>query len=254
MSRKLVALAALLSLAVLIGSVIAMARRVAAFNRSESRSLWVLQPVGLREFAFAERPVTITDSIDEQGRDIVTVVYGDQTLRIPATIKPKDPRLPGLVRHEDWFQLLRFADRGRHAAPDFEQKLRSGEIQDRLTIVVRRPLVEDPRTLGQGWKRQWVFDFYELNPAGGFNTETWAYPSGRTQDPVKGGQLIEGTWQYSAALTVMPKLRKPNPKFTNDALHAMGWTLPVAAFSGLALLIMALILGAPQRITRDPAT
>jgi hypothetical protein len=223
-----------------------MGQRVVSFNRSGERTLWMLKPVSERRFNYAERPVRIEDGSDAQGREVVNVGYGQDTIQIAATIRPGDARLPGLMRHQDWLQVLRFADQGRYTTEEFEAMLARGEIKDRLTIVVRRPLVDDPRTLGQGWKKQWEFDFYEFRPEGGFNQETWAYPSGRTQDKIKEGMLQEGTWQYAAALTVMPKLRKPNPRFNNDALHALGWTLPAAAFSGLGLFVALLVLFAPR--------
>jgi len=246
MSRRFAVILAVFCLAALLFSVAAMAEKVAEFNRSGERTLWMLKPVNLREFLFAGRRVTIEDVTLESG-EAVRVTYGGQELVIPATIPPKDERIPGLKRHEDWMQVIRFADQGRDTSEDFQRKLDAGEVQDRLTIVVRRPLADDPRTLGQGWKKQWVFDFYEFLPEGGFATETWAYPSGRTIDKIKEGQLQEGSWQYAAALSVMPKLRKPNPRFGNDALHAMEWTLPAAAFSGLGLLVALLFVVAPRR-------
>ncbi len=245
--RKLAALASLLCLAVLLASVGVMARKAAAFNRSGERTLWMLRPITERAFVYADKEVRIEDIASGDGGEAVKVNYGGDELTIPATIPPADRRLPGLARHKDWMQVLRFADRGRYTSEEFEAMLASGAIRDRLTIVVRRPLADDPRTLGQGWKKQWEFDFYEFRPEGGFSTETWAYPSGRTQDKIKEGMLEEGTWQYSAALTVMPKTRKPNPRFTNDALHALDWTLPAAAFSGLGLFVALLVLFAPSR-------
>jgi hypothetical protein len=120
---------------------------------------------------------------------------------------------------------------------------RDGGGQDQpLVAVVRRPKAEDDRTLGQGWRKQWAFDFHEFTPAGGFTHESFDYPTGRTIDKPKPGQLREGTWQFEAALFVMPPLGKPNPKFTADALHAMGWTLPAAAFAGLGFLGAGLYL------------
>jgi hypothetical protein len=249
MPRRYAIALAVLCLTVLLVSVAAMADKVADFNRSEERTLWMLKGVNLREFLFAGRPVKIEDVRAQQG-EAVRVVYGAQELVIQATIPPKDERLPGLKRHEDWMQLVRFADQGRDTSDEFRRKLDAGEVKDRLTIVVRRPLADDPRTLGQGWKKQWVFDFYEFLPEGGFATETWAYPSGRTIDKIKEGALQEGSWQYAAALSVMPKLRKPNPRFGNDALHAMEWTLPAAAFSGLGLLVALLFVVAPRRQTQ----
>jgi hypothetical protein len=238
---------AVVCLALLVVSVNVMFHKIAAFNTSAERVLWMLKPVGERAFQYSGRDVALTDQINDQGKEAVLVRYGEQELMIPATIPPKDGRLPGLVRHEDWMRVVRFAKSDGATGPDFDRLLAEGKVSDRLAIVVRRPLVDDPRTLGDGWRRQWVFDFYEFRPEGGFATETWTYPSGRTIDKPKPGHLEEGSWQYSAALSVMPKLRKPNPKFTDDALHALEWTLPAAAFSGVGLMAALLMLVSPSR-------
>jgi hypothetical protein len=250
LSRRNLLLAAMACLAILLVSMSAMARKIEAFNSSAQRTLWMLKAVDSRAFLYGGREVTLTDQLDQEGREAVLVRYGEQELLVPATIPPLDPRLPNLVRHQDWMRVLRFAQGDGATGPDFDRLLAEGKIVDRLAIVVRRPLADDPRTLGQGWKRQWVFDFYEFLPEGGFATQTWSYPSGRTIDKPKPGHLEEGTWQYSAALSVMPKLRKPNPKFTNDALHSLQWTLPAAAFSGLGLFFAIFMLVSPSRRAR----
>src|SRR5688572_29656873 len=95
------AIAAVLCLAALLASVAVMARKVAAFNQSSSRTLWVLRPVQDRQFLYAGREVSITDS-KAGPRELVTVAYGPDRVEIPATIPPNDPALPGLIRHQDW--------------------------------------------------------------------------------------------------------------------------------------------------------
>jgi hypothetical protein len=236
MPRPAAAALAVLCLAVLLLSVWRMGQRVAAFNAGPERRAWAFIPVNSRSFTYAGRPVTITDAADDAGKVTVTIQYGEERLVLPATIPPGSAQLPDLVRHQDWLKILRFTERGQRSMQEVQRLVERGELRDRLVAVVRRPKAEDDRTLGQGWRKQWAFDFHEFTPAGGFTTESFDYPTGRTIDKPKPGQLREGTWQFEAALFVMPPLGKPNPKFTADALHAMGWTLPAAAFAGLGFL------------------
>lgn len=249
MSRRTAAVIACVCLAVLLASVWAMAQRVAAFNASPGRRAWAFRPVDLRAFTYAGKPVRIVDGVDDAGKVVVTIEYGDERLVLPATIPPGSEQLPGLTRHQDWLKVLRFTERGQRSMEEVQRLVERGELTDRLVAVVRRPKAEDERTLGQGWRKQWAFDFHEFRPEGGFSRESLDYPSGRTIDKPKPGQLREGTWEFEAALFVMPPLGKPNPKFTADALHAMGWTLPAAAFAGLGFLGAALVLliGARRR-------
>jgi hypothetical protein len=227
---------ALLCLAVLALSIRAMGGRIAAFNAQPERRTWLFRVINDRAFDYAGRRAEVRDETDESGRVVVAIAYGDDVLRLPATIPPRFENLPGLKRHEDWLRVLRFAERGARSEQEVEDAVRRGEIRDRLVAVVRRPKVDDPRTLGQGWRKQWAFDFYEFLPEGGFASHTLDYPTGRSIDKPRPGQLVQGTWEFDAALFVMPPMGKPSPKFTGDALHAMGWTLPAAAFSGLGLL------------------
>jgi hypothetical protein len=253
MSRRAAALLALFCLAALLLSVWRMGQRVAAFNASPGRQAWAFIPVNSRSFSYAGRPVRISDIADGGGREAVMIDYGDEHQLLPATIRPGPEQLPNLVRHQDWLKILRFTERGQRSMEEVQRLVESGQLQDRLVAVVRRPKAEDERTLGQGWRKQWAFDFHEFRPEGGFSRESFDYPSGRTIDKPKPGQLREGTWQFEAALFVMPPLGKPNPKFTADALHAMGWTLPTAAFSGLGLLgaSLVLLIGKRRRDARD---
>ncbi len=87
----------------------------------------------------------------------------------------------------------------------------------------------------------WVFDFYELKPEGGFPShEQLRYPTkSGTSKPVE-GELHENTWEFQAALLLMPKGGVdvgPTHNFYGDALAAASWTLPLSAFSGLVAVL-----------------
>jgi hypothetical protein len=235
------------SLLALLASIAAMADRVSDYNASTDQKLYIFSNVNAREFVFAERPVTIEDEQAASGT-VVIVRYGDEVLKLPATIEPMPAELPNLVRHQQWMQVLRFAEHGRSSIQEVESGIRRGEIRDRLVIVVRNPpRGADPDSWGQVWRKLWMFDFYEFRPEGGFAHERLAYPTHKRNEAAPPGELAEGSWQFHAALLAMPSGSKPTPKFTNDALRAMSWTLPAAAASMLLLMASLAIFAAPRR-------
>lgn len=253
--RKIALMLVVASAATMLVSVIAMARRVVAYYGRTDHTLFVFQPVGDRRFTFAGRDVEVTDEGEGEATTVVAR-YGERALRLPATMEPQSAQVPGLGRHEEWMRVLRFAERGRLSSEDLARRIEAGEIQDRLVIVVRDPRRwADGRPYGQGQARDWLFDLHELRPDGSITTERFAYPRGRRDTGERVGAappLVEGSWQYYAALSVIPKGSKPTPRFTADAVRAMGWTLPAAAFSGLVLTLSVPALLAPRHRHRWP--
>lgn len=238
----------LVSLGVFVLSVIVMSQRISAFYQNQDRKLYAFKAVGSRQFTFAGRPVSLADE-GEGPETVVVLHYGDQQVRIPAGVAPKSEQMPGLSRHDDWLRVLRFAERGRTNPEEFQKLIDAGA--DRLAVVARRPIAgPDPRN-NEVWRTDWKFEFYELLPDGSVKTETLLYPRNRPGKVAKPGQLQQGTWEMDAAMMLMPAFGRPNQSFTTDALRAMGWTLPAAAFSGLLLLGSLAFLFAPER--RVPA-
>jgi hypothetical protein len=243
---RIIALAlSLVSAGIFILSVVVMSQRVSGHYATSGIKLYNYKPVGERRFTYAGRPVSLVDEGDGPNT-VVVLRYGDQEVRIPAGVTPKSEQLPGLARHNDWLRVLRFAERGRTSPEEFQRSLDAGA--DRLAVVARRPITgPDPRN-GAVWPSDWKFEFYELLPDGSIKTETLLYPKNRPgKEPRKPGQLQERTWQMDAALMLIPAFGRPNQTFTKDALTAMGWTLPAAAFSGLLLLGSLAALFAPDR-------
>lgn len=247
--RKIALLLVVASAATMLVSVIAMARRISTYYARTDHTLFVFRPVEDRRFTFAGRPVEL---VDEGEGETTTVVarFGERELRVPATMAPQSPQVPGLARHEEWMRVLRFAERGRLSSEELLRRIEAGEVQDRLVIVVRDPRKwADGRPYGQGQARDWLFDLHELLPDGAIRSERFAYPRGRREAGERVGgapPLVEGSWQYYAALMVIPKGSKPTPRFTADAVRAMGWTLPAAAFAGLVLTLSVPALLAPR--------
>ena len=228
--------AALVSGAILLLSVAAMARRVAAYHEQTPRPLPQFQVIDQREFDVHGRPVAITDAADASGNVAVRIRYGDQTLRLPATMESKSAQMPGLTRHADWLLVLQFVEQGRLTPAELEARLARGEAGARVVIVVLDPRRDlDGTAHGRGRPSDWLFDFHELRPDGSIRSERYGWPLRKGQQPPVAGvqPLPDDTWQYYAGLMVVPRSSKPTPTFTQDAVRAMGWTLPVAAFSGL---------------------
>ncbi|MFK7883762.1 MAG: hypothetical protein AB8F26_06215, partial [Phycisphaerales bacterium] len=203
--------------------------------------------------------------------------YGEDELVLPVVVEARQ-NLPYLFnRHTDWMRMLFCADRSGMSMEEFETKLARDEIETRLIIVTRTPFGIDPKKDGVFGLEQeendstadvrrdrWLFDFYELSDEGGFIVhQPLRFPeSGKSllrrqnNAKLKGepiperepGELQERTWQYGAALKVMP--RAPAITFENQALRAAGWTLPVASTSVLGLVFGVFFGLAPARTQR----
>lgn len=247
------------AIAAVIVSATLMARKVAAFNREHPPAVFYFMPVNLTEFTYADRPVTLTDEgkpaePDSGAMWFLNVRYGNDELKLRATV-PGDPRLPGLVAHMDWLRVLRFAEGKGMSLQALRDKVDRGEIQDRLVLVTRTPEPgADPETFGRSNKRAWLFDFYTLKPEGGFGRERLRFPHTSTRSKPKPSaipMLEENTWQYQAAMLVMPPGSITNQKFERDALGAMGWTLPATSLSFVALLL-TLVFGSRPAAARGP--
>jgi hypothetical protein len=250
-ARVVAAAVGLICLGLFILSLVSLGSRIRAFNSRPGRHAYAFIPLDLRSFTFAGRPVTLTDEDGPNGT-VVAVKYGETTLKLPASLPPLPPELPGLARHADWLRVLRFADRGAGSSQEFQERLNQG--QDRLVVVVRRPrTTADPRT-GEVPAGDWVFDFHEFKPEGGFATHTLRMPKSKGDKTPKADELQPNTWEIDAAKTLMPQnppdslnFGRPTASFKDDALEAAGWTLPVAVVSALGLVACLAVLVAPRR-------
>lgn len=213
----------------------AMASRIAEFHRANPREVYAFQKVSYKEFEFAGRSVTFTDE-DQNGIWYLGVKYGDESLRLRVTI-PRDRRLPGLEPHGEWMRALLFSSATGKTISQVQADLSAGKATPRMVIVTRTPRPGEPEAYaGRMNSKAWVFDFYELKPEGGFDHQRLKFPTTKQHQPDKEGELHENTWQYQAALSVIPKGISPRPKFTNDGLKAAGWTLPATSLSMLMML------------------
>lgn len=271
---------AAISLVTLIASTYLLAKRVRAYNEASVSSLFAYIEVVNPEFEYLGRPVRITDVPAEESDGlghVLRVEYGEDELTLPVAVEPRQS-LPGLFnKHTDWMRMLFCADRAGMSMQEFEEKMARDEIDTRLIIVTRTPFGIDANNQGVFGLEQdqnastadvrrdrWLFDFYELSDGGGFIVhQPLRFPESgksllRRQNNAKlkgepipereAGELQERTWQYGAALKVMP--RAPAITFENQALRAAGWTLPAASASVLGLVFGIFFGLAPSRVTR----
>ncbi len=229
-----------------------MASRVAEFHRENRRNVYAFKEVAARTFTYAGRDVEIADAPAGPGPRVV-VRYGAEELELYTTI-PSDSRLPGLASHQNWLRVFRFAEATGTTLDRLRAQMESGEVRDRLVLVTRslQPGA-DPSSRGEVNQKAWTFDFYEFLPDGGFEHELKRFPKKRRADlrtgtvpPAPEDELKENTWQFQAALLVMPPARGPSPQFTNDGLHAMGWTLPATSLSMLTLIAAVVFAARPR--------
>lgn len=260
-SRRAAAVLAAVSLGVLGVSVWRLGTGVAAYHEAKPPAVWAFQSLADRAFTFAGREVSLEDQKDGDGSWVV-LRYGDQERRLRVAI-PGNPALPGLVPHNDWLRVLRFAESSGVRVDELQRRINAGEARDRLAVVTRTPMPgADPQTFGAVNRKAWSFDFYELMPDGTIEHGRFGFPvrgrpslmrALRGEGPLPAGRprLKEGTWQYNAAMQVMPPGHGPSSQtFSNDALSSAGWAMPASAFSFMTLMASLAWLMAPARRAR----
>ncbi|MEO1009502.1 MAG: hypothetical protein AAFX79_13145 [Planctomycetota bacterium] len=253
----------------LVGVAAEMASRLNDYHDEFGRELYVFQPVIDREFTWAGIPVEITDDMDPDGADVAVLRFGDATERLRSGLSSLPESVPGLRRHEAWLRVLRFVPRRGESIGELQQAISTGATDERLAIVVRqqRPGV-DPESFGEVMRGDWRFRLLELMPDGAIEEETLRFPESersfnrrvqrarRAGDPVperRGDELKFGTWQFDAALNVMPKSGAPAPQFGRGAMDALGWTLLAATVLALVGLFSLAWAFAPARPVADDA-
>lgn len=234
-----------------------MGRAVSRHYREHGRELFVFQQEESRRFEFDGRPVSIEDTIGDAGQLRVRVTYGDDSIKLTPTVEPGPAELPGLARHQDWLRVIRFAPARGMTQQEFERRLADGEIQQRMSLVVRRPPPgAEEHTYAKVWGSEWRYEFQELLPEGGFKRELLRYP---TRDEDATSELEPGTWEFEAALgswgfdpmAVMAPHASPTAQSAREAIEASGWALPGASLSLLACVIALAVAFAPSGRKRD---
>jgi hypothetical protein len=243
---------------VMLGAGWSMGGRITAFHEANKREVFAFRRINNREFSFKERVVRFEDDLSDPAAPVLVVHYADATERIPVSIppEPRSPRwkLPDMLPHEDWLRVLLMAPREGMSFEEWQRRLDADQLDTRLILASRVPRPgSDPATWGSVWKKDWVFDFHELMRDGTIHRHPrLKYPSTRGVQEPKPGELHENTWQFQAALQTMPQAGKigPTHNFFGNAIAAAGWTLPTAAFAGLAGTVASVFAFAPARRAR----
>jgi hypothetical protein len=230
--------------------------RIVAFYKANPTKHWIFQELDSRAFTYANKSVTLVDEVDPAGTVYVNVAFGEENLRMRVAIPHRQYKAlatQGLAAHRDWMRLVRFAEVSGIDADDAIGLMREGKITDRLAIVTRNPRAGvDPGTWGEAWKKDWSFDFHEFKASGVFETKKLHYPTNKRGAPAKPGELVEGTWEFDAALLTMPKSGVPNQQFLNTGFKAMGWTFPVACLSSVVLVLSFVMAAYRPRVSPVP--
>lgn len=255
-ARLIPASIAIASIAASIACGLGIAHRIADFHRDHPRQIFAFKQVDEPAFSFHGTPVTLADDLTIPDQPYLIVRYGDDDLRLRVTV-PGDYRLPKLLPHADWMRLMAFAPAINKTERQFLDDLTSNKDY-RLVLVTKTPRAGvDPKTFGAAWQRDWSFDFYEFKRGerdgvgAGFEHQRLEYPTRSGNKPPREGELRENTWQFQAALQLMPKAGGVGPthNFFGDALSAAGWYLPAAAFTGAIGAFATAFAFAPRRRT-----
>jgi len=222
-----------------------LAQRLIEHQRESGREVFAFQPVEATDFTYAGRPVSLVETTDDRGNLKIDVTYGDEELRLTPSVTPGHRQLPFHVRHQNWLGVFRFAPRSGMTMEEFVAGIESGDVKDRLVLVQRG---QPPKSEGDVQGRAWYFELREFLEEGGFETQRLFYPTTRRGEAPKPGELAPGTWEYDAALLLMPKHETPSPSFIDDAMQSAGWALPAAAFAMLGAVAGLAIAFAPARV------
>lgn len=251
--RPKTALTMATSAVVFAGAVVMLGFKIADFNKNDLPARAYFYEVFAEEFSYGDRPIKFTEEIDESGEKYVIVSFGDETLRIRETISNELGFVPDLRRYEDWLHVYRFVMVKGMTAKQAIQGIIDDTLDDRLTMVVRTPPPgTNHRTWGEVWSGGWMFDLYEFKESGEIVHERLAYPSKRKGDePPKEGELIEGTWQYDAAMTSIPPVSRPKPQFDSDASLLFGLDFVLAGMAGVVFAFAAGFYFSPSKRTEE---
>lgn len=249
-SRRALAVAVLAFLAFVV-SVVMLGLDIARYHKAHPPVNWAFAEVTTRTFQYAGRDVALED-VKKGDVPYLRVRYGIETLDLPVTIPGDFQNLPGLASHSDWLRVLRFADASGLTFPDLQKKIDAGEVRDRLVIVTKIPRPgADTRTWGEVWKRDWQFGLYELLPDGTIRRQVLRYPTSKMGQPPKEGELLEGSWEFQAALHLMPK-EGPTLRFRTSALSEITWPMRFAVAS-LIVCFIAIVAGFRRRPDAAPS-
>ncbi len=229
-----------------------MAGRITRYYKDTPPPAYKFEPVMGRSFTAFGHPADLTDTVDAQGNHALRVRYGaaDTLVRVH---KPPVVGRPQLDAYQGWLSLLAFG-------PLTDGKLDLARESARLVLVWRNAAPgHDDAMGGLVDRNRWTFGVLEFNRDGTLSERLLQFPMKRGTGLDSAGKprladispevtarvqpIMQRTWEWQAALFVIPKLHISNYRYTADATTALGWTLPAAGFSMLGVLVGVMILG-----------
>lgn len=274
----------------LVAMLVAVPRMVARMEARDPGDLtWFLDPITTQSFDYRGIPVRV--AVDEPEG------YREQELPIEAALLPReeraaariewrgeqyeiliegldDPRLPELLRFDDWMRVLVMAI-GPRTREDLINGLESGDVQPRLVVATRLPPADyDPKSWGLVRRAEWRYKFVELLADGqapasdastvidgvfGVAEGTYREIDDLGSPTIRAERGREGDhWMYAAMLQITPtSLYRSTGRNRpiQDSFGALGWTWTITLAGGLAIVVgVTLLLASPDpalRATRN---
>lgn len=168
-----------------------------------------------------------------------------------------DPRLPNMLKHEEWFKLLPMAASDGGSDHDIVEAIRRREIRPRLIAAARYPAEGyDEGSWGLVRRREWRYRFAEFLSDGPAeqSIKQWettykgierVVAPGPYDKPIEGlteEQRREILWQYDAMIQVTPTtLFRAKDKVVTEGMAAMSWTWPAAVLSVMGIVVGAML-------------
>lgn len=262
-----------ISLLTLLVTTALLALSIGRYQQDSGRHQFYYKPIDAAEFTLGGLPVTVREVVDAEGRGEVIVTYAQDELRLNVEIPNPNP-LPVMLRQENWFRIMIWADGTGMSVREFAAARESGQRPESYVIVTRALGPGAPAGgWGDVWRHEWVFNIYTFQPppagaapgvGGGFTHERFEYPEsprafGRRVDAaILAGQpapernpreLKEDTWQHGAAMLVMPSGSAPPYTFNRGVLMQNRWLIAAASVSIIALMFSLAMAVAPARAT-----
>lgn len=246
-----------------LGLVIAAPPMVARLSERDNHLVWLHRAITSTEFDYRGHPGRVLTlpaaRADGAGApDRVALEWRGQ--RAEFGIEPGtrvEPRLPGLLAHEDWLKVLVLAE-GARTEHDIQRGVEAGEIVPRLVVAMRRPAEGyDPQSWGLVRRREWRYRLVELLPDGPAESSirvtdsTYAELDKLGNAAWRRDQGREGdAWMFAAMQQVTPStLFRTRSRPVDEAMRSMGWTWSVAGVSMTALIagVLVVSIAGPRR-------
>lgn len=258
-----------LSVLALAAALAAMAIRLIQHQPHETRpTVWFQEPItSMQTYIVRREPhgqsslplrfeVLEHHAADPQD-DVLRLHWRGQTYDLP-TLGRDDPRLPGLLRFNDWLRVVQMVQAVDLSQTELQQAVYAGKLQPRLLVAARYPAAGfNPGSWGLVRRQDWPYRFIELKKQGPAadsievtqrtyrQLEDTFFP-GPHSDPVQISQAARQAtyWQHEAMLLVTPAtLYRARNKQVQASMRPLGWTWPVAGVAVMGIMLGATLIG-----------